>query len=115
LACYFGHSPVAAYLIENGADVNAVANNDQLIQPLHAATANSNLEIIQMLLENGANVNAVQAGNITALHSAAHHGNIPLGELLLKYGADVELETAEGKKAADLAKDAAHSAFVDLL
>jgi ankyrin repeat protein len=115
LACYFGQAEVATWLVEQGADVEAVARNEQKICPIHAATANGNLELIQMLLDNGAGVNAAQQGGIIPLHSAAHHGNLPLAELLLKYGADPTIETAEGKNSADMAKEAGHEAVYLLL
>lgn len=115
LACYFGHEEVARWLVEQGADVEAAAQNEQKIRPIHAAVANGNLEIVKMLLENGVDVNARQEAGVTALHSAAHRGNLALVELLVEYGADMVLETAEGKNAADLAREAGHEGLVDLL
>ncbi len=39
LACFFGHADIAAFLIDQGADIHAVAKNAMQIQPLHAAVA----------------------------------------------------------------------------
>ena len=53
---------IAKFLIENGADVNAIdVCNDT---PLHYV---ENLEIAKLLLENGANVNAVDNGGSTPI------------------------------------------------
>jgi hypothetical protein len=115
LACYFGHADVARWLVEQGADVEAVARNPQKIRPIHAAVASGNLEIVRMLLEKGVDVNARQEAGVTALHSAAHRGNLALVKLLVEHGADVSLETDEGKNAAELAREAGHGELVDWL
>jgi ankyrin repeat protein len=109
LACYFGHAELAAWLVEQGADVNAVARNEMKIQPLHAAAARGNEEIVRMLLENEADVNGRQQGDFTPLHAAAQNGDVPLARLLLEHGADATLKTAEGKTAADLARTKGHT------
>ncbi|HBY06052.1 MAG: hypothetical protein UV38_C0002G0193 [candidate division TM6 bacterium GW2011_GWE2_42_60] len=46
---------IAKYLIENGADVNAISNDNSTA--LHAAANAGTLDIIKLLVEKGANVN----------------------------------------------------------
>ncbi len=115
LACYFGHFEVAKWLVEQGADVEAVARNAQKIRPIHAAVASGNVEIVRLLLENGADVNARQETGVTALHSAAHRGNLALVELLVRQGADVALKLDGGKNAAELAREAGHEGLAEWL
>jgi len=96
LAAFFGHVDIAAYLIRNGADVNALANNMMKVRPLHSAVAHHQLEISKLLVDNGADVNARQQGGFTPLHEAAFGGSLELAELLLNHGADIEAKTDKG-------------------
>src|SRR5713101_5688715 len=62
-------SPAAvAYLIEQGADVNA--QNNAKITPLMDAVINDNLESLRILIARGADVNKVSKYNETALSAA---------------------------------------------
>ncbi len=104
LACYFDQEAAALWLIEQGAEVNAVAKNKMKIAPIHATATHGNLSILQALLENGANVNAAQEGGYTAVHQAAHRNNVPMARLLLKFGADPQQADAKGQSALQLAQ-----------
>ncbi|MCA9918714.1 MAG: ankyrin repeat domain-containing protein, partial [Anaerolineales bacterium] len=104
LACYFNQEAAALWLIEQGADVNAVAQNPMRIAPIHAAATHGNLIILRALLENGAEVNAAQEGGYTAVHQAAHRNNVPLAQLLLEFGADPHQPDAKGQSAVQLAQ-----------
>lgn len=104
LACYFGHEAVAAWLIAQGADVEAAAKNRMRIRPLHAAAANGNLAILETLLAHGADVNAQQARGFTALHTAADSNNPEMARLLLQHGADRELHSDDGQTPLALAQ-----------
>lgn len=61
LAAFFGHPKVAAYLVNKGADVNAVSKNPMRVCPLHSALAQRqpevSLAITEMLVAHGADVN----------------------------------------------------------
>lgn len=103
LACYFGREETALWLIENGADLEAVAQNDQRIRAIHAAAANGNLVILRALLERGADVNARQQQEFTPLHTAADRADAEMARLFLGYGADPEARDASGRTAADIA------------
>lgn len=115
LAAYFNQYGVAKILVEQGADVNQLADNASKVAPLHAAVAANSLDITRLLLENGAEVDAAQHGGVTALHSAARRGNAVMVELLLAHGAATGLETDDGKTALDFAREYGHDAVVALL
>ncbi len=115
LACFFGREESALWLMEQGADVDAVAKNPQGISPIHAAAANGNLAIIQALLANGADVNAKQHNDFTPLHTAADHGSVEMAQLFLDHGADIAAATVDGRTAADIAREKGHLPLLPLL
>ena len=64
--------------------------------PLHAAAANGNVEIINVLLDHGASVNAEDHRGWTALFFACQDGHLPAIRLLLQRGADIHARTSTG-------------------
>lgn len=104
LAVFFGHGELARWLIEQGADVNAVADNAQKVSAVHAAAAACDRETMQLLLARGADVNAKQQLDYTALHGAASRGDIEMGKLLLAHGADRNAKATDGMTPADVAR-----------
>ncbi|MCA9897602.1 MAG: ankyrin repeat domain-containing protein [Ardenticatenaceae bacterium] len=115
LACYFNQEAAALWLIQQGADVNAIAKNQMKIAPIHATATHGNLAILRALLENGAEVNAAQEGGFTAVHQAAHLNNIPMAQLLLEFGADPHQPDAKGQTALQLAQAEGHAAVTAVL
>ena len=87
LACFFGHTDIAAFLIEQGADIHAVARNAMQIQPLHAAVAGQYAGIVKLLIEHGADVNARQQSGFTPLMAARQSNNKEIEALLVEAGA----------------------------
>lgn len=59
-------------LINNGANINLVDNDEQTA--LHVAAANGNIKVAKLLIENGANVSSVDNYGWTALFIAAENG-----------------------------------------
>lgn len=119
LASFFGHPKVVAYLIEQGADVNAPSKNPMRVCPLHGALAyrhaEVSFEIAKRLVAHGADVNKRQAGGWTPLHQAAMHGLVEVAALLLDHGADVHAKAENGKTPLALATTGKQNAMVALL
>jgi hypothetical protein len=115
LACFFGRADVARYLVEQGAAVEAVAQNAMAIRPLHAAAAGDHVNIVRLLLEAGADPNATQQDSFRPLHSAAQNGNAEIVRLLLANGADPALTTDQGRTPRDLALEGGHEEVAALL
>jgi uncharacterized protein len=105
LAAFFGREAVAAALLEDGADVSAVARNPIRVQPLHSAAAGGHTAVARLLLERGADPNARQEGGFVPLHAAAQAGNDELYDLLVARGADQGAATDDGRTAADFRAD----------
>ena len=87
LACFFGYPDSARLLIDAGADVLAVAHNAMQIQPIHAAVAGRNADIVHMLIAAGADVNARQQDDFTPLAAARQNEDRTIEEMLVAAGA----------------------------
>ena len=87
-ACRGVHLDIVEYLVEEGADVNAVDNNK--IVPLHSLASRNSAAAIAVLLDNGADVDFKDYGNNTALHYAAMSDATDAVVILSKAGADIE-------------------------
>jgi len=88
--------------------VDAVADNEMRVLPLHSAAAGRHLEVCRLLLAAGADVNARQAGGFTPLHAAAQNGDPELIELFLSARADPAVTTDAGETPAATAEAAGH-------
>ncbi|KAI1472463.1 ankyrin [Daldinia caldariorum] len=79
------------FIIDRGAQVNAMATLGIRRTPLQAAAEQGNLDIVQLLFRNGADVNANPATfeGRTALQCAAMSGNCNIAALLLDHCADL--------------------------
>ncbi|HTD99002.1 MAG TPA: ankyrin repeat domain-containing protein [Mucilaginibacter sp.] len=115
LACYFGRTEAARYLVLKGADVNLPSNNGFHVFPVHSAAAGDYTDIARMLIENGAKVNVKQQAGATPLHSAAQNGNLELLILLLENGADTSVRMEGGKLPADLAREKGFEEIAEIL
>ena len=114
-ACFFGGAAAVATLLEAGADVDAEAENDTRVRPLHSAAAAHDTEAVRLLLEAGADPNARQAGGFTPLQAAAHRDDEAIAALLLQHGADPALRNDAGADAEGLARANESVALLALL
>lgn len=106
----YNRAKMAAYLIDQGADVNHKAENDLTL--LHVAANNTAAgELVKVLVEKGGDVNAVEKtkGN-TPLHIAVHHkakkkaNNMASVVALVEGGANVNSVNWVGKNGKSVRK-----------
>jgi uncharacterized protein len=110
LAAAFGTPLSVATLVFCGARVDAVSQNAQKNQPLHAALALNKIpSTIELLIAHGADVNAAQTGGFTAIFSAAAANRLDLAELLMEHGANPHIANEQGKTPADFAREHGHT------
>jgi ankyrin repeat protein len=115
LACFFGHEGLAAWLVNQGANVRLAATNAMRVAPIHAASAGRHFGILSMLVKSGADVNARQQQGFTALHAAAQNGDEASLRLLLNHGADRTARAASNQTPLDLALQNGHASVAALL
>jgi len=117
LAAYFGQAKAVDYLLEKGADPNAVSKNALRLRPIHGAAAHRNPQrstlIAKKLMERGADVNVKQAGGWTPLHQALSSGNADLARALLARGARKDIRSDDGKSPRDLAIAKGHQLLAE--
>jgi ankyrin repeat protein len=95
LAVFFGASGAARILLDHGADIEAVSDNDMRVRPLHSAVAGGHAGIVALLLERGADPNATQRGGFTPLHAARQRDDRSMIDALLAAGADPSVPMPE--------------------
>lgn len=84
------------FLLDNGADVNAL--NRANAPPILSAAINGNAEILELLLEAGNDPNMkVSVTGDTPLMLAARTGSIPAVTVLLDHGADINARESWGQ------------------
>jgi ankyrin repeat protein len=116
-ACRHGHFDTVKYLVEQGANVNAVDNhnnspgehgttalmyasvNPAYIGLLGVANADTRFNIVKYLVEHGADVNAKNAKGRTALMWASTNRRLEIVKYLVEHGADVNPKDYEGSTA----------------
>jgi uncharacterized protein len=115
LASYLGQKESVDYLIEKGADVNALARNETGFTALTGAVTQNHNEIAKALVKNGAHVNHSYEGGFTPLMHAAYSGNVELVSFLLQNGADPTAKNGEGKSPLTFAQEKNNSRIIELL
>jgi len=115
LAAFFNQNEIVKYLLQMGADPSICSNNPMKVNALHAAVAQNNLPICQMLITHGIDVNISQMKNITPLQASVHRGNIEITKLLLEQDAYVTFKNDDGSNAIDIAEAEGHYTILDLL
>lgn len=72
--------------------------------PIHYASTNGHLKIVQFLMANGAMINALSPSETTPLMMSIGSGNEELIKYLLDNGADLSMRNHEGYTAIDIAQ-----------
>ncbi len=102
--CRFGCKPeTLKFLLEKGANVNAVETIEYNATPLLIAAERGDADTVKVLLQYKADVNAKTKGESTPLIKALINGDSPvrreIAMLLIEAGADVMLENGNGDTA----------------
>jgi ankyrin repeat protein len=110
-AGYFKFATIIKYLIDHGADVNAV--NDMGQTPLHYLQRSEPVwnyseetdivAIAKCLINHGIDVNAIDDYGDTCLHAAAKNGNLDMVKYLLDSGVNKDHIDKNGYTGADIA------------
>ncbi len=115
LAAFFGNAPVADFLKEHGADINAIATNGSGYNALTGAVTGGHVEIVKWLLETGVDANYRYGPGYTPLLAAAANGHLEIVKLLLAHGADKSAKSNDGKSAMGLAEERQHTSVAAFL
>ncbi|KAF8217377.1 ankyrin repeat-containing domain protein [Mycena galopus ATCC 62051] len=107
-----GRTDVVQLLVESGADVNAISNNDRTA--LHQASINGHINVVKYLVKRGANINAIDKDRKTALHDASAEGHTDIVKFLVERGAYVNASRRH-KTALHLASSNGHIEVVKFL
>ena len=109
LKCLKDHLKKLSCNQSENVDVNDVTEfmkgtNEEVPSPLHIASINGHIEIVEFLLKIGVDVNLPDHPNgFTPLHYAAIHGKDEIVEFLLKNDAEPNLQNVTGDTALHLA------------
>ncbi len=87
LRCGVDSLKIASLLIENGADVNAIADGLSILH--FALIYSSNEDVSKLLIESGAELNRKDNFGNTEIHLAAMRGFADMIGIMVKHGADV--------------------------
>lgn len=110
-----GLEGILTYLLDSGAQVNAITEKeDGTWTPLLAAICSQNMPSLKFLLDRGADVNQV-VGGITPLLRATYWQDGQMVKLLLGHGADVKFADNKGLTALMRVAESARFDIMDLL
>ncbi len=102
------------WLVENGADINAISA-DRGYSPVMDAVWRKNFDITKFLIDKGADLNVISSDGQPILVLAVGNGNARIVELLLENGADPDVEDSMGKTARGYADLFHKKEIIDLM
>ena len=114
LACAHGHTDVVSFLLDEGADIDAVINEQpsdiyQAINSLQIASQRGYHELVQLLLDHDADREITNGHGMHSLHLAAANGHTEVIRLLLSHGINVNDQTNDGTTALHLSCTHGHT------
>jgi ankyrin repeat protein len=115
LAVFFGQAPVAALLLERGADTTLISRNPMGVTPLQSALARASEESVALLIQHGADVRGGAPTSWPPLAYTAANGLTASARLLLEKGADVNARTPDGKTPLAMAIEKGNEDVAELL
>ena len=114
LAAAKGDSDVVQLLLENGAEVDAVATDSDCTS-LHYAASLGHVELCELLVRYGADPDAQTIRLETPLHLAVASGHSDVVALLLKYNARLDIRNKNGMTPLQQAETIKKSEIVTLI
>ncbi|MBF0585275.1 MAG: ankyrin repeat domain-containing protein, partial [Magnetococcales bacterium] len=109
-----GDWPLAAHLLDHGAEINAKCQK-QGCTPLIMAAGQENVEMVWGLVSRGADLYATSTTGETPLHRAASCGMAGVVDFLVHCGAHVEAVDMKGRTPLHLAAMAGHETTIQVL
>jgi ankyrin repeat protein len=100
-ACGVGDVDAVAKLINDGADVDCVSQDENkvLYTPLGKASREGHSEVVSLLLEERADVNLRDDVGETALHCAISNSHLHTAHILMRHGANLDMQNKNGRTA----------------
>ena len=89
VAALSGHLDVVKYLVEKGANLEALHESGEKLTALHYAALNSKLDVLEYLIEKKANIETKDMSEMTPLKSTAWRGIFDSTRCLADHGADI--------------------------
>ena len=112
-AAYRNQKKMVAFLVGEGADVNA---GDKLGRaPLYWSADHGEKMLVELLLSKGAEIDAVDDYDRTALHMAVWRNHLDVAEVLIVAGADVNAKAVDDHTPLYIATREGHKEMADLL
>lgn len=100
-AAYNDHAALIGYLLEAGADANAVGEGE--CAPIHVVATDGSPASLAKLIEGGADVSIPDDTGATALHFAALNKRVDMARALIGHGAPVNMKDAQADTPLDIA------------
>jgi len=96
IACQQGKLEAIRFLLDHGADANAVSNQSSKENSLIYASINGHVDVINLLLDRGADINKVDSQEATPLFFSLAYNKHDATQLLISRGAHVNKQMNDG-------------------
>ncbi len=111
-----GNLDIVKYLVEQGADLNILAESEWGWTALIEASFGGHIEVVKILVESGADINIQDVDSAsTALMIASRLGNLDIVQYLVENGAKINVEDFDGKIIPVLNYTSEHQDIIDYL
>jgi len=114
-AAFYGLHPLVKYLaVKHPQDLNSRGFYGGST-PLHLASRNRHVEVVQLLVEHGADATTQDEHRWTSLHLASASGSVEVTRFLIEHGADVTVQDEDGLTPLHQASKSGHVDLARLL